>query len=471
MLKEKEVFLFKNASDEINEIIEKERISFFNKNNIKSKWKLTQLFNLKEHMNFQKLFLPIFLVPYVNYFMITIFQNKELLNSLKELTYNYNYDYQNILLGTSMVTFIFGISYLLAKIQNFATVKVFNKLKIFKKKETLINDLFDEQPVSLNLLKKISKVIGEEKTSEILSKYNGVILNSNIKYILNNNIENQEDVANKFKQISSCFFPEKEKITVANERKETTDEMIERMERELAERGVDVDALLKQSEKERQVNAYLIEQEEKKRKKQQEEEELIKKAQKISGNKKSKSVIVILEDIIELHIKQQIEYLKVNKDLDKYDKSLLQNILSLESRGFDYIAHSVKKEMEKLHTYSNETLSIILDRINNKESINRVLLECENEARARQIQSEEEKKCLKNAETEKEVKKETLREKLTREKREELELLKKKQNPDSTEKEILRIIQEMEERSFDYLAYTVQKEIDEINKSNQRITI
>lgn len=36
-------------------------------------------------------------------------------------------------------------------------------------------------------------------------------------------------------------------------------------------------------------------------------------------------------------------------------------------------------------------------------------------------------------------------------------------------KEILRFVNEMESRGFDYFGYTIQKEIDDINKKNSSI--
>lgn len=473
MLKERKNFLFKDKQGERNkvkDIFEENRVSFFKKNENKSKWKLTQLFNRNANKKIDKIFFPVYLVPYIGYFSQRFSSNETVINFFKIVSTNSDFKMTLVCLLISSLILIFCMSYLCVSLQNYLIGKIANPLKIFKKKEKIIKELFDEQPISLNLLKEISKKIGEQKTSEILSLYNGVISNNNIKDILNDNFEDIKDVEEKFKQISSCFFIKekkfepKEEITIVEyERKETTDEMIERLERELAERGVDVNGLLKQREKEKQTAAYLmnkIEEEKQKR-----EVKLRRKSEKRPQNKGRKDQIFVLEGIIDTHVKLEVEHLKTNKNLDDYDQLVLKNILSLESRGFDYISHSVKKEMEKLNACSNETLSIILRRIGSGEIINRVLKDYEINTVHHNVEDDKDKKSLI------EINQESLTVKLTREKKAELEFLKKKESPDSTDKEILRIVSEMEGRGFDYIGYAVQKEIEKINKVNKEIAV
>lgn len=460
MLKEKENLLFEaqiSKKDKLKESIDEEFISFFNKNKNTSKWKLNKNFTIDLKSKYYNAFLPIFMVPYMSHFANLIFTNENFNNYLKEITKNDNFN--TILLSIFVTVIISLISYYLVKIQNVITFKFCNKLNLFKKKEKIIEDLFNEQPVSLNLLKNISETVGEEKTSKILSFYNGLIRNSDIKDILDNDMKEIKEVEDKFKQISSCFFIKEEKFEakeeiaiVKYERKETTDEMIERLEGDLAERGVDVNELLKQREKEKQQ-------------KEKKEDEIRKKSEKISLNKIRKSRIIILEDIIKEYVKFEIESLKFNKKLNDYDKMLLKNILDLESRGFDYISHSVKKEVDNLSNYSEETLSIILNRIEDGENISKVLRDYDVKITQSNVQTKKDNHLLEKTK----IKQETLKEKLTREKIEEFELLKKKRNPDSTEKEILRFVNEMESRGFDYFGYTIQKEIDDINKKNSSI--
>lgn len=477
MLKERKKFLFESSleeNDKVKEIIESDMFSFFDKHKNKSKWKLTQLFNRNANKKIDKIFFPVYLVPYIGYFSQRFSSNETVINYFKNITTNS--DFKMILVCLLISGLIFCMSYLCVSLQNYLIGKIANPLKIFKKKEKIIKKLFDEQPISLNLLKEISKKIGEQKTSEILSLHNGVISNSNIKDILNDNFEDVEDVEEKFKQISSCFFIKEEKfepkeeITIVEyERKETTDEMIERLERELAERGVDVNELLKQREreKEKQMTAYLMEQKEEE--KQKREIKVRRKSEKRPKHKGRKDLIFVLEGIIAAHVKQEVEHLKSNKNLDDYDQLVLKNILSLESRGFDYISYSVKKEVEKLNACSNETLSIILGRIGSGEIISRVLNDYEINTICHNVEDDKDKQPL--TKIKEEIKQESLTDKLTREKKAELEFLKKKESPDSTDKEILRIVSEMQERGFDYVSYAVQKEIEEINKVNKEISV
>lgn len=471
MLKERKNFLFKDKQGERNkvkDIFEENRVSFFKKNENKSKWKLTQLFNRNANKKIDKIFFPVYLVPYIGYFSQRFSSNETVINYFKSITTNS--DFKMILVCLLISGLIFCMSYLCVSLQNYLIGKIANPLKIFKKKEKIIKELFDEQPISLNLLKEISKKIGEQKTSEILSLYNGVISNNNIKDILNDNFEDIKDVEEKFKQISSCFFIKekkfepKEEITIVEyERKETTDEMIERLERELAERGVDVNELLKQREKEKQAATFLMKKKEEE--KQKREIKVRRKSEKRPQHKGRKDQIFVLENIIASHVKQEVQHLKANKNLDDYDQLVLKNILSLESRGFDYISYSIKKEVEKLNACSNETLSIILGRIGSGEIISRVLNDYEIDTVCHSVEDDKDKKSLI------EIKQESLTDKLKKEKKAELELLKTKKDPDYTEKEILRIVNEMEGRGFDYIGYAVQKEIEEINKVNKEIAI
>lgn len=479
MLKERKNFLFKDKQGERNkvkDIFEENRVSFFKKNENKSKWKLTQLFNRNANKKIDKIFFPVYLVPYIGYFSQRFSSNETVINFFKIVSTNSDFKMTLVCLLISSLILIFCMSYLCVSLQNYLIGKIANPLKIFKKKEKIIKELFDEQPISLNLLKEISKKIGEQKTSEILSLYNGVISNNNIKDILNDNFEDIKDVEEKFKQISSCFFIKekkfepKEEITIVEyERKETTDEMIERLERELAERGVDVNELLKQREKEKQAATFLMKKKEKEEEKQKREIKVRRKSEKRPQHKGRKDQIFVLENIIATHVKQEVQHLKANKNLDDYDQLVLKNILSLESRGFDYISYSVKKEVEKLNACSNETLSIILGRIGSGESISRVLNDYEINTVCHSVEDDKYKKSL--IEIKEEIKQESLTDKLKREKKAELELLKTKKDPDYTEKEILRIVNEMEGRGFDYIGYAVQKEIEKINKVNKEIAV